>query len=107
MQISRLGHRQTPLPQRPQNSSSSVPRDLVLIGELRSTERMVTRNTLLALTGSTLVCTTAILATGQQSGLLAALIGVPVGLVLGMGVARWLNSDVRERGREIEEQLRR
>ncbi|MBN9416869.1 MAG: hypothetical protein J0I12_15600 [Candidatus Eremiobacteraeota bacterium] len=107
MQITRLGQRSAPLPQRPTQTPNSLPRDVVLIGELRQSERMITRNTLLALTGSALVCTTALLASGQQSGLMAGLIGVPLGLVLGMGVSRWLNSDVREHQRQIEEQLRR
>jgi len=80
---------------------------MVLIGELQSQQRSITRHQLLALCGSVLVCTTAVLATGQQSGLMAGLIGVPLGLVLGSGVSKWLNSEAQERRREIEEQLHR
>lgn len=80
-----------------------VHQDVVLIGEMRSNQRLITRNNLLALFGTTVVCTTALLASGQQSALMAGLVGVPLGLL----AARWLNSELRDRGREIEEQLHR
>ena len=106
MQINRLGHRPASYqPQRPR--ADALPHDVVLIGELQAQQRSITRHTLLALCGSVLVCTTAVLATGQQSGLMAGLIGVPLGLVLGSGVSKWLNCEASERRRQIEEQLKR
>ncbi len=106
MQITRLGRRPA-LPPTRRSQPDTISHDRVLIGELQSRQRSITRHTLLALCGSVLVCTTALLASGQQSGLMAGLIGVPLGLVLGAGVSKWLNCEAQERRRVIEEQLRR
>jgi hypothetical protein len=100
VKITGLGHQ--PVYKRPA-PPPPVHQDVVLIGEMRSNQRLITRNNLLALFGTAVVSTTALLASGQQSALIAGLGSVPLGLV----AARWLNSELRERGRQIEEQLNR
>ena len=100
MKITALGHQPAYIRQVP---PPPVHQDIVLIGEMRSNQRLITRNNLLALFGTAVVSTTALLASGEQSALMAGLVGVPLGLL----ASRWLNSELRERGREIEEQLRR
>lgn len=105
MKINALAARPLPRPSSPR--SNDLPHDVVLIGEMRGLERSITRNQVLALCGSALVCTSAVLASGQQSGLLAAAIGVPLGLLAGCLAGKWMNSEGRVRLGEIEEQLRR